>query len=221
MRKSIVFAAAPFALAVLARTASAGCLKDADCKGDRICSSGKCVEPQTEETDAPVRRRAATAKAASSQDAWYGWQILVCDGAAFAVGLIGAGMFVAGHDGGDGALAGTGFVLIATGLAGYAFASPIVHWIHGNVFGGIGSVMGRLAMIGLGVGLTFATVDEYGTATATGPAIAGVAMVGGSILDAIFNSRERSAGPHAGMMMPWVGPVRFGGGVSAGLVGSF
>ena len=167
MRKSIIFAFAPFALVMLARTASAGCLEDADCKGNRVCSSGKCVSPQTnanEETEAPVQRRTTTAKSVASPGAWYGWQVLVCDGLAFAVGLAGAGMFVAGHDGGDErSRAPVSVSSSATGLAAYAFASPIVHWIHGNLFGGIGSVAGRLAMIGIGVGLTFATVDEYGS----------------------------------------------------------
>jgi len=46
--KTLVLAVS-IAVATFVSPASAGCAKDADCKGHRVCSAGTCVEPATSE----------------------------------------------------------------------------------------------------------------------------------------------------------------------------
>ncbi|MEE2828686.1 MAG: hypothetical protein VX498_05835 [Myxococcota bacterium] len=50
----------------LASTAFAGCEKDTDCKGDRICTKGECVEPSSDSSaSTPLRPRAQDPLAAA------------------------------------------------------------------------------------------------------------------------------------------------------------
>jgi hypothetical protein len=79
---------------------------------------------------------------------WYGWQILAVDGGSLALILAGAGS------------QSTQFIT-DLGLLGYVAGGPTVHWAHGNVGKGFGS-------LGLRLGLPL------------GGLLLGVAMAGGS-----------------------------------------
>ncbi len=61
---------------------------------------------------------------------WYGYENLVCDGAALALGSLGAGVLASNDDG-----AKVGIILLGAGLgalagATYSLCSPIVHLAH-------------------------------------------------------------------------------------------
>lgn len=128
---------------------------------DRVKHEKEPAPPKTgdsfEQDDrAEIERKVEGAPA--PRRAWYGWQILLADGGgqtlAFALGVTLANYREAGM------IAG------ATGLATYALGGPSVHFAHGNVGKGFGSlglrvglpVVGVAAGVALGCGLS---EDQY------------------------------------------------------------
>jgi hypothetical protein len=67
MSRSAIFVAAIFA-AQFSGAAHAGCEKDTDCKGDRICEAGACVNPPTAASPEPAAEAEAEAEAAATED---------------------------------------------------------------------------------------------------------------------------------------------------------
>lgn len=63
---------------------------------------------------------------------WYGWQTLSAD--ALATSLVVAGLHARSDD------------LFGTGVASYFLLAPGVHWVHGNVLKGFGSLALHLAV---------------------------------------------------------------------------
>ncbi|MDP3278392.1 MAG: hypothetical protein Q8Q09_24600 [Deltaproteobacteria bacterium] len=87
----------------------------------------------------PAPRVGLAASPLASTRSWYGWQILIIDGAAIALGSAGAAA------GGSAAIA---FSSLA-GTASFA-GGPIVHWAHGHLGRGFASMFGL--RLGLPVG---------------------------------------------------------------------
>jgi len=71
---------------------------------------------------------------------WYGGQTLLADGLSATTFVLGAGADKSGF-------------LVGTGFLGYMLATPIIHWSHGHVGRGFGSLGMRLGgVIGIGYG---------------------------------------------------------------------
>lgn len=103
-----------------AATAAAQCAKDTDCKGDRICSAGVCVDPdQVNRAPAAIDPRIS-----APADADAGWTtpagIIGLVGAAAAVGLIGGAAASLDND------SETDSILGGAGLLTVAILNPIV-----------------------------------------------------------------------------------------------
>src|SRR5262249_12349307 len=88
---------------------------------------------------------------------WYGWQMLTVDGISVTAGLAIGFSGLAVHDGGA-KWSQTAPVGFSIGGAGLLFGGPIVHWTHGNIGKGFGSLGMRLGLallfgaVGFGVG---------------------------------------------------------------------
>lgn len=96
-------------LGLAAATLAVSCAVAAPARAEPAPSASLATETQPSERSAPGRR-------------WYGWQTLAIDGAAIGVGLTGAHLLD------DHRAAGVS--LGATGLLGYSFSGPLVHWAH-------------------------------------------------------------------------------------------
>jgi len=94
------------------------------------------------QTDPPV----------SSSPTWYGWQTLAFDG----VVALDVASFGYGQIPGPPSTIGTLWEVV--GVTTYLAAAPIVHWAHGNVGAGFGSLAMRVfgPLVGLGMGLELA-----------------------------------------------------------------
>jgi hypothetical protein len=178
----------------------------------------------TQPTPTPTPSKPAT----RTEKVWYGWQNLVADAASITILSIG----VANDSSG---------LRVAGGL-GYVFASPTVHWIHGNIGPGFGSLGMRVLLppIGLVVGIVVGaiaganesnnSIERTGSAIATG-AIAGF-FIGVAIpvaLDAALLGWEKVEVPNTAMrpkppptltMRPILTPTA-NGGAFGGLGGTF
>ena len=174
------------------------------------------------------------AAAGSNATRWYGWQTLAVDGALLTIGLLPLRP--------SDSSANTAFALGWYG--GYALGAPIVHWAHGHVGKGFGSLGMRLggplagALLGVGValatGASFGVKDSSGNQlyVGTGDRIAegGVilGMLAPVIIDAAVLAREpvegrsavgsakRSAGADGFRLTGGPVVLRGGGGLSAG-----
>lgn len=180
-------------------------------------------QPAPAPTPAPAPYKPST----HTEKTWYGWQNLVVDAASITVLAIG----VANWNGGAG-------LRVAGGL-GYVFGSPTVHWIHGNIGPGFGSLGMRVLLppIGLVVGLVVGAISAAGDGSsrsneetlATGM-IAGF-FIGVAIpvaLDAAVLGWEKNEVPNTARapkaptlsMRPILTPTA-GGGAFGGLGGTF
>ncbi len=123
---------------------------------------------------------------------WYGWQILIADGAA--VGLLLASDIDASGDDRQVDAAAIGAIGI------YGVASPTIHFAHGEVLNGLASLLVR----GAGLGLTTALVLGSSNGKADGghspgelsdfaPLFAPLPILGAIALDIGLLARERPA----------------------------
>jgi hypothetical protein len=120
----------------------------------------------TQTTPAPAPAPAPYSTGTHTEKTWYGWQNLVADAASITMGAAGFGAKSGG--------------LEAAGYIGYTFGSPTVHWVHGNIGPGFGSMALRLFLpwLGLGVGVISGLIagaskssnslDDTGSAIYTG-----------------------------------------------------
>ena len=129
---------------------------------------------------------------------WYGWQTLALDGASLGGLGIGAELFAA--QGSHETLAPQ--VLLWSGFAGSTVGAPIVHWVHGNVGKGFGSLGLRVAGW-----LLVAVGNPEGGRGNPGVAALGVAVFGSAVvLDAaVFGYSDRSDANLASRQ--WVSPA--------------
>lgn len=96
-------------------------------------------------------RRALVARPAVR---WYGWQVLITDLSAEALGGVGLGLLTSRNSG-----AGIGFVIAAATIHG--LAAPIIHWAHRRTAIGFLSLGLRVAIPGITAGLTAATNNAF------------------------------------------------------------
>jgi hypothetical protein len=153
----------------------------------------------------------AEEEATQTKTTWYGWQTLIVDGGAIAAGLV------------------TGNAAVLVG--GMTLGAPIVHWAHGNVLTGFGS-------LGLRIGVPLLTTvsaslvmsnREVTNGHESEEALSIGILAGGlfaSIFDAAVLAREsttvtprRPAAASHWHVEPRVGVAR--GGASAGVGGTF
>jgi hypothetical protein len=151
---------------------------------------------------------AADGAAPEGELRWYGWQNLGVDLAATAI--------LAG-----GAASGNKALLIG-GVGAYAFGSPLVHFSHGQVGRGVGSLALRVGAPVL-VGVIAASRNDCEEHQCDGgddimPFVAGAAMaIGAAVLDDVAFAYEREP---ASAWTPVVAPVAHGG-MTFGLAGAF
>lgn len=176
---------------------------------------------------APAPAPAPYKPSTHTEKTWYGWQNLVVDAASITVLAIG----VANWNGGSG-------LRVAGGL-GYVFGSPTVHWIHGNIGPGFGSLGMRVLLptIGLVIGLVVGAISaagDQGSSSNEEPLATGMAagfFIGVAIpvvLDAAVLGWEKNEVPNTARapkppslsMRPILTPTA-GGGAFGGLGGTF
>jgi hypothetical protein len=98
------------------------------------------------------------------QRTWYGWQILLVDAGSFFLVLEGSGLS------GQAASRGEGQALAGLALLGYLGGGPTVHWAHGHVAKGFGSLGLRAGLpvagglLGLGVAVSSPNTSGNGFA---------------------------------------------------------
>lgn len=164
-------------------------------------------DPTVDET--PTANKPASASPTTTprrpRDAWYGYQTLAIDLPAASLTAIGA---FSQH--------AAGGAIAVAGLSTYALGGPIVHWAHGHVGRGFGSLAMRIAIplaaatTGMVIGFAahedpepatrngdlssaFGWVDEY-RAGLYGLIIGGVVgTAGASVIDSLALAREHSA----------------------------
>lgn len=136
-----------------------GCVEGKDAAGSPLIY---CPRP----ADAPVVQPATKRE-------WYGWQVLLVDGASLLVMIGGAAAQ-------SGAVAGTGGLIYLGGPAA-------VHWAHGNVAKGFGSIGLRVgapfvgALLGLAIGAASCTGSTSSRRTDCAAAGAALGFLGGYI----------------------------------------
>lgn len=134
----------------------------------------------------PFREPTAVAAAPRQRldSKWYGWQVLLVDGATFVTGTVIAAAS-------DGEAAGTG---VAIALTGYAIGGPIVHWSNGQVGKGFASLGLRLGapLVGGLTGLAFGAAMDGGCNAydgCGGAAVgAGLGVIAGGIAAVVIDS---------------------------------
>lgn len=152
---------------------------------------------------------------------WYGWQILLVDGASLASGLAVG-------------LAGKAEPGAAVGLTGYALGAPIVHWANGQVGAGFGSLALR---VGTPISMAFwgylafaVTSDDPDAAGLAAGASAIVGMAAAMVVDVAVLAKKQvpieapRAGARRKPQIQWTPTAGYDGkreAVTVGLAGSF
>ncbi|MGH7435363.1 MAG: hypothetical protein ACRENE_06790 [Polyangiaceae bacterium] len=118
------------------------------------------------------------------QRTWYGWQTLLVDGASFLILFAGTGLA------GQTETRGEGQALAGLFLVGYLGGGPTVHWAHGHVGRGFGSLGLRvgLPMGGALLGLLAAASSPASNNGLTGIADIGLGFVLGIIAAPIVDA---------------------------------
>lgn len=155
---------------------------------------------------------------------WYGWQILVVDGAADALAIA----TVATHRGGTYPTTLAGYSLAA---GGYLFGGPIVHAVHGHGWRTLGSLGLRvgaplggalLGLLGGAVGTRPSGVDEGGLATIfLGVVGLSVGVIAAQVLDPVLLGSEDVPQPQPAPVTLRVVPQVDAHSVGLGVVGGF
>lgn len=152
---------------------------------------------------------------------WYGWQTLAVDGSSLAFGLLGLGLGLVARS--------TELVLLTSSLSllGLVVGSPIVHWYRGNTTKGFISLFGlRLGLMAAGYvvgGAALLPVLGFYSLIISGPALAGLGLIIGAIVDASVVARDQR--PAADPPMPtrsWsLLPMMINGQMAFGAAGTF
>ena len=179
---------------------------------------------------APVEQPRPRPPKGKEEETWYGYQTLIVDGAS--LGLILGGAAIANHPGSSDS---GGSVALAGGI-GYVLGAPVVHWMHGRIGPGFGSLGLRvgLPLAGLFWGAVIGAAVNSRNDDAILAAGAGIGFVGGMagamLLDAALlayekpSEREKEAyqeanAKHPIRWMPNLAPQKSGG--TVGVSGVF
>lgn len=148
----------------------------------------------------PAHLEEPTAPRGKEEAKWYGYQTLIVDGAS--LGLVLGGAAMASHSSGSSGSSRSnsggdsgGSVALAGGI-GYLLGAPIVHWMHGRIGPGFGSLGLRvgLPLSGLfwGAIIGSAADSRHDDGIGAGAAIGFVAGIGGAmLLDAALLAYEK------------------------------
>ena len=149
---------------------------------------------------------------ASNRHVWYGTQTLALDGLANVMIAVGAATSSMSNAAVPGAMLGLG-------IPTYVLGAPIVHWAHGNVGKGFGSLGMRLlsSIVGAGVGAAGATALKGAGLVAVGVLVVGIVEVP-VIVDATMLAYD-DVPSKQGWIAPTIAPTKSG--ATVGLVGSF
>jgi hypothetical protein len=118
---------------------------------------------------------------------WYGWQTLIVDGASAA--NLGTAAVLFAHQGRKETVPPQ--VTFWVGFSGAMLGAPIVHWAHGHVGKGFGSMGVRMGV------LVLAVLSGPESSGSEGAAIAVAGLVGASALDAAWLAYEPESRPRA------------------------
>lgn len=130
------------------------------------------VAPREPESSLPQTQPATFANAPAGAEKptsshWYGWQTLSIDGAVLATGLLPIIPKTSSPT--------ANTTIAITWVSAYALGAPIVHWAHGQVGKGFGSmgmrVVGPFAGVFLGAGVGFLTGADFGARDSNGNAL--------------------------------------------------
>jgi hypothetical protein len=151
--------------------------------------------------------------AAAEETRWYGWQMLLTDGAGFGVFALGMG-----RDPNENAVY---LPAVAVGLGTLALSGPMIHAVHGNWAKAGYSLALRAGLMLLGAAIGGNTrcnyaYDHEGCEAIN--AIYGLAIGGGIavFLDAVLIGHERIERPTRNDPILVLVPMRAGGGLSLG-----
>jgi hypothetical protein len=125
------------------------CVRERRSLGACACRTTGTLAPGA--VEAPADRETATraSDGARPERRWYGWQFLIVDGASLALAV---------------STLGTGSVVqIGLGTTGFAFGAPIVHWAHGHLGRGFGSLGLRLGLPLAATGISLLLGDNFAT----------------------------------------------------------
>jgi hypothetical protein len=147
---------------------------------------------------------------------WYGWEMLLTDGAGFGVFALGMGTDANENE--------ASFPAVVLGLGTLAFSGPMIHAGHGSWAKAGYSFALRAAFMSLGAAIGMSTRCDYAYDHEGCPivnAIYGTAVGGGiaAFLDAVLFGHERVVRPTGNDPILGFVPLRGGGGLS--FVGRF
>lgn len=161
-------------------------------------AAGARLAPRVNERTAPPRPEVANTE--PSEEHWYGWQTLTSD--ALSAGLL-AGSVTTNIE-----------ELGVLGGLGYFFGGPIVHWSHGNVAKGFGSLGLRVAatvLLTAGAAVCFDS-SLSGEGLPCGVALVGVLAVPATVAvdAAVFAHDEPPSAEErtSATLIPWVSRER-------------
>jgi hypothetical protein len=125
------------------------------------------------------------------EEEWYGYQTLIVDAASLGLMIGGAAMAARSNGSGD-----AGGTVALTGAVGYVLGAPVVHWMHGRIGPGFGSLGLRVGLPltcmfwGAVIGAASGSRDD--DAVGAGAALGFVGgMAGAIILDAALLAYEK------------------------------
>ena len=177
------------------------------------------IVPSTEAPVIVLPAQPAPPLPPKTHEEWYGYQTLIADGASVAA-MIGGASFANDRV--------AERLLLAGGL-GYVFGGPIVHWMHGNMGPGFGSLGLRVGapLVGLFWGAVIgAAADTHGSeadSVAVGSAIGFLGgMAGAMLVDAALLAYEKVPGERpleSAKLVPAKPPLRLVPQLSIGRVG--
>jgi hypothetical protein len=128
---------------------------------------------------------------------WYGWQMLVVDGAAVGLFLLGAAVVTTHAPSPDVTSARWPIVPAAAAIGIYALAPSAIHLTHGNGWKGLGSIALRTTMplAGFAIGYLGSGLFPTSAARANGSLAAVVGGAGAMAADAALLGWDRWYGP--------------------------
>lgn len=138
---------------------------------------------------------------------WYGWQFLVVDGLSLVLAI---------------STLGTGSVVqFGVASAGFTFGAPIVHWAHGNIGRGFGSLGLRIGLPATALGVTVLTGRGY-SSLLVGVVLIPTAFAAAITIDAAVLAYDSAPSSRARAGLAWAPMLDLRPeGVTLGVAGSF
>jgi hypothetical protein len=169
---------------------------------DRSATDAAATHPVTTLPQPPTVQQPLIIDEQPLVDSWYGWQTLIADGTVALLGLVALPI---GYE-----LQPLAEAIGVTALGTYVLAAPIVHFVHGNVARGFGS-LGLRAVLPLAFGAIGAKVESCVPGQwfcgLSGALVGGaIGVVSAAIIDGAVLAREKvparstATAPNVGFM---------------------